>query len=95
MFYEKCINVLGCKARDKVTGFKGTITSICFDAYGCIQVTLTPSVGKDGKTGELYGWIDINRIDILNNKSVVIKPEFSSYKTFADTHGADNFKPLK
>lgn len=32
----KHIDLLGLKAEDKVTGFKGVITTLSFDLYGCV-----------------------------------------------------------
>jgi hypothetical protein len=57
------IEKLGRWAEDRVTGVSGTITSVCFDLYGCIQVILTPLTPKDGKTPESH-WLDIKRLKI-------------------------------
>lgn len=44
--------LLGLKVQDKVTGFKGVISSISFDLYGCVQAAITPSVNAEGKNQE-------------------------------------------
>ena len=59
---KKHLNILGLKAKDKLTGLEGVITSVCFDLYGCIQCVITPPI-KDSKIEE-GGWFDINRVDV-------------------------------
>ena len=44
------LEMLGYRVRDKVTGYEGVVTTIGFDLYGCIQATINPGVGKDGKS---------------------------------------------
>ncbi len=39
---------LGLKAEDMVTGFKGVVSTVSFDLYGCIQAVLTPPTGITG-----------------------------------------------
>ena len=46
------LNYLGLKAKDKVTGFEGVVTAICFDLYGCVQAIITPPSGEKGKQEE-------------------------------------------
>jgi hypothetical protein len=36
MVVEQSVDFLGKKVRDKMTGRKGIVTSVCFDLYGCI-----------------------------------------------------------
>jgi hypothetical protein len=72
---QKSINLLGFKAKDKVTGITGVITSICFDLYGCIQCLLNPGVGSDGKLMDLT-WFDANRLEIISDKPVMNQPDF-------------------
>ena len=55
---------LGKKGEDKITGFKGIITAKCTYLYGCNQYGLTPTVNKDGKTGDTC-WFDEGRIKII------------------------------
>lgn len=70
---EQVVALLGQQAEDKVTGFKGVITSVCFDLYGCIQVILTPKIGKDGKK-EIGGYYDANRLKMKSNKVKRVMP---------------------
>jgi hypothetical protein len=32
--YERHIELLGLKAKDRITGFSGVIDSVCFDLFG-------------------------------------------------------------
>ena len=66
---------MGYKAKDKVTGANGVITSISFDLFGCIQVVVTPPLGKDGKLAESI-WFDIGRLEITSKKPVMDVPDF-------------------
>lgn len=69
------LNLLGFPCKDKVTGFKGVITTIGFDLYGCIQAIVHPGMDNDGKLGEPI-WLDINRLEILANVPVMEQPNF-------------------
>ena len=70
------IDLLGKTAKDKVTGFTGTVSSVSFDLYGCIQAALTPTVDKDGKTQDGH-WFDIHRLALLSNDRVMNVPAFA------------------
>jgi hypothetical protein len=74
---NKSIALLGLKAKDRITGFSGVISSITFDLYGCVQAVITPEIGKDGKTGESC-WFDIKRLD--TGKRVMEVPGFAAVK---------------
>jgi hypothetical protein len=69
------LKLLGCKARDKVTGYTGTIASVCFDLYGCVQAVLTPSADKDGKLCDGH-WFDVKRLELLDSNPVMSVPSF-------------------
>ncbi len=62
----KHLDMLGRQTVDRVTGFKGIISSIYFDLYGCIQAVVTPPVDKDGKKGDAI-CIDISRLIIIGD----------------------------
>jgi hypothetical protein len=72
---QKHLSMLGLKVEDKVTGFKGVVSTVTFDLYGCVQVVINPGVGKDGKLGEQC-WFDIARLKVLDNKPVMDLPNF-------------------
>lgn len=55
---------LGLKARDKITGFEGTITGRAQYLTGCNQCVLVPTVDSDGKVRESQ-WFDEGRIEIV------------------------------
>ncbi len=75
--FDECINLLGMKAEDRVTGFKGVITSISFDLYGCIQALLNPGIDKDGKVKDQC-WFDIGRLESKGKEPVMRRPDFQS-----------------
>lgn len=66
------LGILGKPVCDKVTGFKGIATSVCFDLYGCVQVIVTPSV-DDGKEGR---WFDYHRLKVKSEKRVMPLPAY-------------------
>lgn len=72
----------GKKAKDKVTGFQGTVTSKHLYMYGCAQYGLQPSVGDDGKLGKKE-YFDEGRIEIIKD---FINPE----SVEADKNGCDH-----
>jgi hypothetical protein len=71
----KYINMLGLKVTDRVTGFTGIVSSVCFDLYGCVQLTVNPGLDKDGKQKDSL-WYDYNRLKIICKKPVMDQPEF-------------------
>ena len=73
--YERHIDLLGYKAKDKVTGFSGTIDCVSFDLYGCIQISIRPQIDKDGKIPDGH-WFDVTRLDIDTSTRIVDLPNF-------------------
>jgi len=61
--------LLGRKAVDRVTGFRGVVSSVSFDLYGCVQVVVTsvhtPTTASDSK------WFDANRLELTNEASAM------------------------
>lgn len=72
---DEHLKLLGHKATDKVTGFKGVITTIAFDLYGCIQAVVTPPTNETGKK-ENAGWFDVPRLEITSQEPVMPIPDF-------------------
>jgi hypothetical protein len=72
------LELLGLRGKDKVTGFDGVVGSVCFDAYGCVQVLITPPA-KEGKIGESY-WFDVKRVEVDTKDRVLPAPAFMSMK---------------
>lgn len=88
---EKHVNLLGYEAEDKVTGFKGVVTTVGFDLYGCVQAALTPKVTADGKQPD-GRWFDMTRLNVGNYK-VMEAPDFSKGYIAEGKKGAAE-KPL-
>jgi hypothetical protein len=55
---------LGLKARDRITGFTGTLTSRTEFLNGCVRYTITPPLDKDGKFVD-DRWFDEQQIELL------------------------------
>jgi hypothetical protein len=72
---KEYLQLLGSPQRDRVTKFTGVVSSICFDAYGCVMAFVTPPVGKDGKIPE-GAWFDVKRLE-ANGKRVMPVPVFA------------------
>lgn len=70
------IELLGKTVKDRVSGMTGTVTSVSFDLFGCIQAAVSPPVDKDGKLPD-GRWMDVNRLEVLNEKRCMPVPEFS------------------
>lgn len=88
---EEHLDILGHRASDKVTGFKGVITTISFDLYGCIQAIITPTdVGKDTSDSK---WFDITRLNIESSVPVMQQPNFKEGYISTGKKGASN-KPI-
>ena len=86
------IALLGLRAEDKVTGFKGVVTSVSFDLFGCLQVVLTPAVDKNGaKT--LGEWFDVARLTITGKTPVMEVPNFD-YGVQAEGRQGASEKPI-
>ena len=74
---EAHLDLLGKTVKCRVSNFEGVVTSISFDLYGCIQIAVNPPVDKDGKLPD-GRWMDINRVDITDDKRKMAMPAFSS-----------------
>lgn len=73
---KKHLSLLGLQVKDRVTGFKGIVTSVSFDLYGCVQAIVNPGgLGKDGKLAE-QAWFDIARLKVIDDKPVMEVPDF-------------------
>jgi hypothetical protein len=72
---NKHLNLLGMKAEDRVTGFKGVVASITFDLYGCIQGLVNPGADANGKLQEQQ-WFDVTRLQVTSDTPVMERPNF-------------------
>lgn len=90
---EEHIDLLGMKVEDKVTGFKGVVSSISFDLYGCVQAVVAPGMDKDGKLPE-GKWFDVARLTVTSESPVMDRPNFESGNQAEGKQGAAE-KPMK
>ncbi len=90
---QRHLELLGKKAEDKVTGFKGVVSLVSFDLYGCVQAVVSPPVGKDGKkpSGE---WFDVSRLKISPVVRVMDVPDFGSGYVAEGKKGAAEKPPM-
>ena len=69
----KTLDLLGYRAKDKITGLEGVVTTISFDLYGCVQVVLHQGLDKDKRILEQH-WFDIGRLEMLKKPRVMMPP---------------------
>lgn len=58
---------LGIEVKDKITGFKGTVTGYVTYLTGCNQALVVPKVGKDGAAKDA-AWFDEQRLVQIGTK---------------------------
>jgi hypothetical protein len=73
---KETIDLLGRKAKDRVTGFTGVITSVCFDLYGCVQCAVN-APAKEGEELKSGHWFDVGRLEVTG-KPVIDVPDFDA-----------------
>lgn len=83
---EKHMGLLGLRVRDKVTGFHGVVSSVCFDLYGCIQASVNPGMGSDGNLMDSH-WFDVNRLAVESPEPVMEVPDFHYGAVAEGRHG--------
>lgn len=71
---EAHLKLLGTVMKDRVTGIKGMVDSISFDAYGCVQASLRPPANKDGTLVQGH-WFDVKRLEVAG-KRIMSVPAF-------------------
>lgn len=76
---KETVQLLGYKCKDKVSGFTGTIISVSFDLFGCVQIIVKPNVTAEGKLEEAHCF-DVNRIEITSKERVMEVPPFDYVK---------------
>lgn len=87
LIVESAFKMLGYNGKDKVTKFEGVIDSVCFDLYGCIQISLNPGIDKDGKKKDGY-WFDVKRVT-LSDTRVMEPPIYLHIKTGSEIGAAE------
>jgi len=92
---QKHLDMLGLDVEDRVTGFKGVVTSISFDLFGCIQAVVNPGTDKEGKVRDSH-YFDVNRLEILSHTPVMRLPDFDLGPIAEGRHGpAEKPAPCK
>lgn len=88
------IELMGLEVEDMVTGYKGVVTTVSFDLYGCIQAVVTPKGVND--KGETYPgmWFDVNRLKVLTDQPVMQRPDFTSGHIAEGKQGAAPKPPM-
>jgi hypothetical protein len=71
----KHLDLLGMRVEDRVTGFKGVVSTVSFDLYGCIQAVINPGTNADGKLQDSQ-WFDVNRLKVTDLTPVMERPKF-------------------
>ena len=85
MQVNKYFDMLGRQGTDRVTGFKGVVSSVYFDLYGCIQAVLTPPVASDGKRAD-NAIFDVSRLEVTG-APVMERPDFEYGPVAEGKHG--------
>ena len=92
MNIKKHMNLLGLKVQDKITGFKGVVSSISFDLYGCVQAIVNPGMDENGKLSDSH-YFDVNRLKVISKKPVMGRPDFD-YGAIAEGKKGPAEKPI-
>lgn len=71
---NKHFELLGFKAKDKIRGTTGVITSLSFDLYGCVSALISPPEKKGVRPDSC--WFDVTRIEIIGKKPVMDLPDY-------------------
>lgn len=74
---KQAIDMLGLKVRDKITAVEGIATSVCFDLFGCVQISIDRGMDEKGARLDSY-WYDVARLEILPVPRVMPVPSFES-----------------
>lgn len=62
---------LGWTAKDKITGFEGTVVARCEYISGCHQVLLVPKVDDKGGHRESH-WFDESRCERIGDSEITL-----------------------
>lgn len=69
------LKILGFMVKDKITGYTGVATSVCYDLYGCVQVVITGPVNEKGEIPD-GRWFDFHRLEVVGTEPVMSQPVF-------------------
>jgi hypothetical protein len=62
---------LGCKVKDKITGFTGIVTGFVQYITGCNQALVQPVCDAGGKYVDSQ-WLDEQRLDVLPDAPIAL-----------------------
>lgn len=85
MKVPETFDLLGRRVKDKVTGFKGVVTTISIDLPGCVQAIVNAGVDEKGEYRD-GKWFDVNRLELVPGDKVMQTPlqfDYSSASIFA------------
>lgn len=85
------LNDLGYQGEDCITGFKGIVSSVCFDVYGCVQYCLVSKVDKNGEHKSM--WCDAKRVTTNKKKRVMTPPLYEKETPFS-VQGPNDSRPV-
>jgi len=74
---QGCLDLLGKRVQDRVTGQRGVVTTIAFDLFGCVQAVVHPGLSPEGKPLE-SAWYDVSRLVVIDGARVMDAPTFSA-----------------
>ncbi len=66
--------IMGCEAKDRITGFRGIVTGMAQYITGCDQALLKPKVDKEGKYVEGH-WFDVGRLEYVGQGVKAVEVE--------------------
>lgn len=77
------------EAKDKITGFKGTVIGYCTYSTGCDQYLLSPPVSNDGDFKDSR-WFDEARLVVIGKREEIVAQEL-----VGESNGCDISAPTK
>lgn len=93
---KKHLELLGWEVKDTVTGFKGVVTHVGLDLYGCVQALVQPGVVVDKESNkqtlENQTWFDVSRLEKIGEVKEMQPVPVKGDQVVA---GSDTNKPVK
>jgi hypothetical protein len=86
------MDLLGYAVVDVVSGFKGVVSTVGFDLYGCVQAIVTPPIDEKGALGNSL-WFDVKRLKKTSDAPVMPVPTFETLQPVQIAGGYD--KPVR
>ena len=87
------VDLLGRRVTDKVTSFEGTVTSVSFDLYGCVQCIVQPDAEKGKTDMKDSRWFDAKRLTVKGKSRAMPVPTFSDIERGKENGPAE--KPIQ